>query len=51
MNRFEGQVAVTTGGSSGFGRRDIRTGGVFIITGRDEASLKRADTTSGSGHP
>lgn len=49
MNRFEGQVAVITGGSSGFGHRGIRTGGVPIITGRDEASLKRADATSGSG--
>jgi NAD(P)-dependent dehydrogenase (short-subunit alcohol dehydrogenase family) len=53
MKRFEGKVAVITGGNSGIGlgtaRAFAREGAQVAITGRDEASLKSAERELGSG--
>lgn len=53
MKRFEGKVAVITGGNSGIGlataKAFAREGASVVITGRDEASLKRADREIGGG--
>jgi NAD(P)-dependent dehydrogenase (short-subunit alcohol dehydrogenase family) len=51
MNRFEGKVAVVTGGNSGIGlgvaKAFAREGASIVITGRDEASLKSAERDLG----
>lgn len=53
MKRFEGKVAVVTGGNSGMGlstaKAFAREGAQVAITGRDEASLKRAEQEIGGG--
>jgi NAD(P)-dependent dehydrogenase (short-subunit alcohol dehydrogenase family) len=53
MKRFEGKVAMVTGGNSGIGlgtaRAFAREGAQVAITGRDEASLKSAARELGSG--
>ena len=53
MNRFEGKVAVVTGGNSGIGlaaaRAFAREGASVVITGRDEPSLKTAEREIGNG--
>lgn len=53
MGRFEGKVAVVTGGNSGIGlaaaRAFGREGAAVVITGRDEASLKAAERDIGGG--
>jgi NAD(P)-dependent dehydrogenase (short-subunit alcohol dehydrogenase family) len=51
MNRFEGKVAVVTGGNSGIGlgvaKAFAREGASVVITGRDEKSLKSAERDLG----
>jgi NAD(P)-dependent dehydrogenase (short-subunit alcohol dehydrogenase family) len=51
MNRFEGKVAVVTGGNSGIGlgvaKAFAREGASVVITGRDEKSLKSAERELG----
>src|SRR5262245_16015161 len=51
MKRFEGKVAVITGGNSDIGletaKAFAREGASVVITGRDEASLKRAEREIG----
>jgi len=46
MGRFDGKVAVVTGGNSGIGlavaRAFAREGASVVITGRDEAALTSA---------
>ena len=53
MKRFDGKVAVVTGGNSGIGlataRAFAREGASVVITGRDEASLKKAEREIGDG--
>ena len=53
MKRFEGKVAVVTGGNSGMGlstaRAFAREGAQVAVTGRDEASLKKAEQEIGNG--
>ena len=53
MKRFEGKVAVVTGGNSGIGlaaaKAFAREGASVAITGRDEASLKKAEREIGGG--
>ncbi len=53
MNRFQGKVAVVTGGNSGIGlataKAFAREGASVVITGRDEASLKSAERELGPG--
>jgi NAD(P)-dependent dehydrogenase (short-subunit alcohol dehydrogenase family) len=53
MKRFEGKVAVVTGGNSGIGlataKAFAREGASVVITGRDEASLKAAEREIGGG--
>jgi NAD(P)-dependent dehydrogenase (short-subunit alcohol dehydrogenase family) len=51
MQRFEGKVAMITGGNGGIGlaaaKAFAREGASVVITGRDEASLKRAEREIG----
>src|SRR5262245_15133120 len=51
MKRFEDKVAVVTGGNSGIGlaaaKAFAREGAAVVITGRDEGSLKRAESEIG----
>jgi NAD(P)-dependent dehydrogenase (short-subunit alcohol dehydrogenase family) len=51
MNRFEGKVAVVTGGNSGIGlataKAFAREGASVVISGRDEATLKAAEKEIG----
>jgi NAD(P)-dependent dehydrogenase (short-subunit alcohol dehydrogenase family) len=53
MKRFEGKVAVVTGGNSGIGlaaaKAFAREGASVALTGRDEASLKAAEREIGKG--
>jgi NAD(P)-dependent dehydrogenase (short-subunit alcohol dehydrogenase family) len=53
MKRFEGKVAVVTGGNSGIGlaaaKAFAQEGASVVITGRDEASLKAAEREIGAG--
>ena len=53
MKRFDGKVAVVTGGNSGIGlataKAFAREGASVVITGRDEASLKKAEREIGDG--
>jgi NAD(P)-dependent dehydrogenase (short-subunit alcohol dehydrogenase family) len=53
MKRFEGKVAVVTGGNSGMGlataKAFAREGALVAVTGRDEASLKKAEQEIGAG--
>jgi NAD(P)-dependent dehydrogenase (short-subunit alcohol dehydrogenase family) len=53
MKRFDGKVAVVTGGNSGIGlataKAFAREGASVVITGRDEASLKNAEREIGGG--
>ena len=53
MGRFDGKVAVVTGGNSGIGlataKAFAREGASVVVTGRDEASLKAAEKEIGGG--
>lgn len=53
MKRFEGKVAVVTGGNSGIGlataKAFAREGASVVITGRDEATLDSAEREIGMG--
>src|SRR5262245_6840376 len=53
MKRFEGKVAVVTGGNSGMGlataKAFAREGASVVVTARDEGSLKAAEREIGSG--
>ena len=53
MKRFEGKVAMVTGGNSGIGlaaaKAFAREGAQVAVTGRDEATLKNAEKEIGSG--
>jgi NAD(P)-dependent dehydrogenase (short-subunit alcohol dehydrogenase family) len=53
MGRFQGTVAVVTGGNSGIGlataKAFAREGASVVITGRDEKSLKAAERDIGGG--
>ena len=53
MRRFEGKVAMVTGGNSGIGmaaaRAFAREGASVVITGRDEVSLRSAEREIGGG--
>lgn len=53
MKRYEGKVAVVTGGNSGIGlataKAFAREGAAVVITGRDEKTLKAAESEIGLG--
>ena len=53
MKRFEGKVAMVTGGNSGTGlaaaKAFAREGAQVAVTGRDEGTLKNAEKEIGSG--
>jgi NAD(P)-dependent dehydrogenase (short-subunit alcohol dehydrogenase family) len=53
MKRFEGKVAMITGGNSGIGlaaaKAFAREGAQVAVTGRDEGTLKNAEKEIGSG--
>jgi len=53
MKRFDGKVAMVTGGNSGIGlataKAFAREGASVVITGRDEASLRKAAREIGDG--
>jgi len=53
MKRFEGKVAMITGGNSGIGlaaaKAFAREGAQVAVTGRDERTLKNAEKEIGSG--
>lgn len=53
MKRFQGKIAVVTGGNSGIGlavaKAFAQEGASVVITGRDEASLKAAEREIGDG--
>jgi len=53
MKRYEGKVAVVTGGNSGIGlataKAFAREGAAVVISGRDEKTLKAAEAEIGSG--
>ena len=53
MKRFEGKVAMVTGGNSGIGlaaaKAFAREGAQVAVTGRDEGTLKNAEKEIGSG--
>jgi len=53
MRRFEGKVAMVTGGNSGIGlaaaKAFAREGAQVAVTGRDEGTLKNAEKEIGSG--
>lgn len=52
MGRFDGKIAMVTGGNSGIGlataRAFAREGAKVVVTGRDEASLKAAEREFGA---
>jgi NAD(P)-dependent dehydrogenase (short-subunit alcohol dehydrogenase family) len=53
MKRYEGKVAVVTGGNSGIGlataKAFAREGAAVVISGRDEKTLKSAEAEIGNG--
>src|SRR5687767_6932144 len=53
MKRYEGKVAVVTGGNSGIGlataKAFAREGAAVVISGRDEKTLRAAEAEIGGG--